>query len=65
MILEEHRKEYEISFPSVYAHMELLNSRIRGILITYCVCDFLWVPLHEERTRDVVVPAKLLNSTYS
>ena len=33
---------------------------------TYCVYDFfvLWIPLNEERKRDVTAPEKLWISTY-
>ena len=42
MISEEHLENYEISFANVNGHRELVNLRILGILITYCVCDFLF-----------------------
>ena len=50
----------------VYGHRESVNLGIRGMLITYCVCDFfvLWVPLNEERKRDLIMPEKLCSSTH-
>ena len=66
MISEEHWENDEISFKNVNGHNEPVKLRILGgMLITYYVCDFfvLWVSLHEERKRDVIVPEKLWNST--
>ena len=41
MIYEEHWGNGELLFQIVYAHREPVKLWIRGILITYCVCDFL------------------------
>ena len=41
MISEEHWENDEILFQIVYAHREPVTLWIRGMLITYCVCDFL------------------------
>ena len=44
MISEEHceNDNDEISFQNVYEHREPVNIRIRRMLVTYCVCDFLF-----------------------
>ena len=41
MISEEHWENDEISFQNVYRNNESVNSMIRGMLITYCVREFL------------------------
>ena len=66
MILEEHWKNDEILFQNVYGHRESVVLRVQVMLITYCFCDFFvsWVPLHDERKRNVIVPEKVLNSSY-
>ena len=42
MISEEHWENDEISFQNVYRHNESVQSMIRGMVITYCVRDFLF-----------------------
>ena len=42
MISEGHSESDEISFANTNGHRESVNLRILGILITYCVCDFLF-----------------------
>ena len=42
MISEEHKKNYEISSQNVYRHNESEKSMLLEMLITYCVCDFLF-----------------------
>ena len=42
MISEEHGKNVETLFQSVYGHSESVNERARGMHITYCFCDFLF-----------------------
>ena len=39
---EEHRKNDETLYQSVYGHRCSVNLRIRGMHITYCFCDFLF-----------------------
>ena len=61
-ISEELWRNDEISFQNVYENLEPVDKRKRGMIITHCVCDFiflLWVPLHDE----VVVSENLWNST--
>ena len=50
MISEEHWENDEILFQNEYGHREPVKLRVRGTLITYCVCDFLF---HKERKCDV------------
>ena len=42
MISVEHYKNDEILFQNVFRHRESINLRVRGMLITYCFCDFLF-----------------------
>ena len=42
MISEEHWENDEILFQNVYANREPVKLWIRGMLITYWVCDFLF-----------------------
>ena len=42
MISEEHWKNDETLFQSVYGHRESENLRVRGMPISYCFCDFLF-----------------------
>ena len=42
MISEEHLENGEISFQNVYRYNDSVKSMIRGMLITYCVRDFLF-----------------------
>ena len=42
MISEEHWKNDETLFQSVYGHRESVNLRVRGMNISYCFCDFLF-----------------------
>ena len=42
MISEERWENDEISFQNVHGHREPVNVRIKGMFITYCVCDFLF-----------------------
>ena len=42
MISEEHWKNDETLFQSVYGHRESVNLRARGMHITHCFCDSLF-----------------------
>ena len=55
MISEEHWKNVEISFQNVYGLREGVNLRIRGMLITYCVCDFLFYRNPSMKKENVML----------
>ena len=42
MISEEDLENDEIMFQNVYGHSKSVELRIRGILVTHCVSDFLF-----------------------
>ena len=42
MISEEHLKNDETLFQSVYGHGCSVNLRVQGMHITFCFCDFLF-----------------------
>ena len=42
MISQEHLKNDETLFQSVYGHGCSVNLRVRGMHITFCFCDFLF-----------------------
>ena len=42
MISEEHWKNDEVWSQNVYRHTESVVLRVQVILITYCLCDFLF-----------------------
>ena len=61
MISEKHLENDEIMFQNVYWHRESLDCKdTRDTRYILCVLLFvLWVPLHEERKRDVMLPKQL------
>ena len=55
MISEEYWENEEISFLNGNGHRELVNLRIRGMLFTYRVCDFLFYGYPCMRKENIML----------
>ena len=55
MISEEHWGNDKISFQNVFGHREPVKLRIRGMFITYCVCDFLFYGHPHMKKENVML----------